>query len=149
VGSPRTVEAAPVHYVPGSGGNPPVRLHIGIVVEVGQAESEVTELMGDGAGVFALAHRRKPPLLRACQPARPFHIPGGDPTGHVRIGVAPFRRDVILCIEFHLAELLPHTCFIVAGINAEDGVIIATTARRNPCIGLSEGSAQLRPGMGR
>ena len=82
----------------------------------------MAELMGDGARVLALAHRGQAPLLRAGQPARPLDVARRDPARLVRVGIAPLRRDVVLGVELHLAELLPDAGLVVARVEAQDGV---------------------------
>lgn len=65
-------------------------------------------------------------MLGAGQPAGPFHVTGGHPAGHPGIRVSPLGRNVVLALEFHDAEFHPDPGLVVAGIDAEDGVVFLT-----------------------
>ena len=80
--------------------------------------------MGDGPGAFALANGRQAPLLRAGSPTGPGLIAGDHPARTGGIGAAPFGGDVLFGLKLHFAEFLPDAGFVVAGVNADDDVVL-------------------------
>src|SRR5512133_3267839 len=84
----------------------------------------MAKFMGNSSRVLSLPDGRYAPLHLSCLPRGPGHIAGWHPPWHGRIGIPPFRSYIFLCIELHLAEFLPDTCFIIPCINAKDSVIV-------------------------